>query len=262
MGAERKTQGIDWRPWAVVIVALLCGGAAYRLAAASLRHATQDRVLLPVPLAQVPKEQANWTGTDQPLSKEVLKVAGVDDYLNRRYVNRQTGEWANLYVAYCGRPRTMRGHKPTVCYPAHGWVHDGTTADQLTLPSGRKVPCLIHRFHHPPPQEGEVVVLNYYVCNGVVTNDEGAFDGLEWRLPNINGNPAYYVAQIQVSNKSEAAVRNLAAATVERILDFLPDSERPVKAAEKRCLEPFVRSTRRAYRQMVPDTVFRGAARI
>jgi hypothetical protein len=213
-------------------VVFIAGGAAYRLAVAQLRPYLDQRVVLPVPLSHFPIRHAGWTGKDQPLRPEVEKVAGADDYLSRLYSHDQTGEWASLYVPYCGKPRNMLGHRPTVCYPAHGWIHDWTRKDTLALPDGRSIPCLVHRFHQLAPLQGEIVVLNYYILNGVVTNDEDQFAGVGWRLPNIEGNPAYYVAQVQVSSTSEAAVRRLAADTAARILDFLPDARGRVRAAE------------------------------
>jgi EpsI family protein len=221
----------NWRPWAVVIAVLLAGGAAYRLGIRALQPALDSKIVLPIPLADFPTTIGDWTGEDRPFTPEVARVAGNDDYLHRVYTNAVTNEAASLYIAYSGRPRTMLGHRPTVCYRAQGWVHDETREDGLVFADGDTIPCLIHRFHKPDGDAGRVVVLNYYVLNGVPTNEESRFAGFGWRRPNVAGDPAFYVAQVQVSSGSEAAVRTLAAATAERILDFLPDRDGRVHEA-------------------------------
>jgi EpsI family protein len=218
--------------WAVAIAVLVAGGLVYRVVTHRVLGIVTKKIILPLALANFPDEIGGWTGRDMPLTPEVERIAGNDDYLNRLYRKPLTEQVANLYIAYSGRPRTMVGHMPQVCYVNAGWVLDETRRDELTLPPGRRIPCLVHRFHQAPPNAGEVVVLNYYVLNGVATNDESSFAGVGWRLPNFEGNPAWYVAQIQVSSRSEGSARELAQATAERILEFLPDQEGKVRAAE------------------------------
>ena len=215
------------RPYAVVIVALLLLGGGYDLAMSRIRPVMTRRIALPVPLSTFPMEIGLWTGEDRPLTPDVERIAGNDDYLSRVYTNGATGEWARIYVAYSARPRTMVGHRPQVCYVGGGWVHDETRADKVALTDGRVIPCLIHRFHK---EGGSTVVLNYYVLNGVPTNDEGRFAGVGWRRPNIAGDPAWYVAQVQVSGGS--AVRKLATITGPHVLRHLPDQEGNVAAAK------------------------------
>lgn len=222
---------IDWRPWAIVCVALLVCGAGYRIAMAKYRPLMAERILLPVPLSVFPKTIGDWVGQDKPLSREVEQIAGNDDYVNRLYADGLTGEWAYFYIAYSGRPRTMLGHKPEVCYVGAGWVHDSTEQSRVVLSNGTTLPCLVHHFHQPPPKSGAICVLNYYVLNGVPTNDEGQFAGLLDRLPNIEGNPARYVAQVEVSSVSEASVKKLAAATADEVLARLPDKDGELRAA-------------------------------
>lgn len=224
----------SWRLCIVVTVVLLLGGASYRLAMARLRPLMTARIELPVPLAEFPKDIGRWHGEEKPLSPEVERIAGNDDYLNRLYVNSATGERANLYVAYSARPRNMLGHRPRTCYVGAGWIYDGTDETEVALVDGGDLACLVHRFHLPPPESARVVVLNYYILNGVLTKDASSFTGVGWRLPNIAGNPAWYVAQVQISSSSEAAVRRLAAVTARRLFDFLPDKNGKVREAEMR----------------------------
>ena len=227
MGVRR----VDLRACAIGAIVLLAAGASYRFAMGYLRPLMTRRIELPVALSNLSSTLAGWAGEDCPLSPEVQRIAGNDDYVNRLYTNDATGEAANLYIAYSARPRTMVGHRPQVCYVGAGWIHDSSEPGQFELGDGRKVEWLIHRFHQPGAQGSDVAVLNYYVLNGVVTNQEEQFAGVGWRLPNIAGDPAWYVAQVQISSRSEATVRRLAALTAPSILDLLPDCEGRVRAA-------------------------------
>lgn len=214
---------MNYRPWLAACLILILCGAGYRVAMARFRPLMSERINLPVPLSAFPVSIGGWVGEERPLTPDIERVAGNDDYLSRLYRNLSTGEWANLYIAYSARPRTMVGHQPQVCYRNAGWIADGFSPSEVSAENGTVFPCLLHTFHLSGPAAVEIVVLNYYVLNGVTTNDETAFTGVGWRLPNINGNPAWYVAQVQISSSSEASVRRLAAATAPEILSRLPD---------------------------------------
>jgi hypothetical protein len=73
-------------------------------------------------------------------------------------------------------------------------------------------------------------VLNYYVLNGRITADEDDFSGVLGRRPNIAGDPARYVAQVQISSVLENSVRSAAKDITDLILDFFPDSDGNVRA--------------------------------
>jgi len=196
----------------------LAAGIGYRAAVSGLERLASVEVELEARLETFPLKIGDWEGEDLEISQTVLKVAGNDDYLLRRYRNVSTGEAANIYVAYSATPRRMLGHRPGVCYPGSGWVHDQTEETELVTLSGIEMPCLVHRFHRPIPQVGEVVVLNYYILNGVVTNNHDDFSGLKWRAPNLSITNPRYVTQVQISSLSEHAVLSAAKVFVDKIL--------------------------------------------
>ena len=103
-----------------VLAVLIAGGASYRMAVAKVRPLLSRRILLPVPLKEFPLEIAGWTGEDRPMSPEVERIAGNDDYVYRVYTHDVTKEKASFYIAYSGRPRTMVGHNPQACYGGQG----------------------------------------------------------------------------------------------------------------------------------------------
>ena len=218
--------------WVAALLLLIGSGIAYRAVAAKLHVITDSPISLLIPLSEFPKYIGPWEGEDIPLSLAIQRVAGNDDFVSRRYKNGVENAWANVYIGYTARPRTMKGHKPQVCYPAAGWILDHTEVIQITSLSGREIPCLLHQFSRPALDQGSVIVLNYYVVNGQITCDEAAFSGIAWRTPNIQGNPARYAAQIQVSSSLESYVRLAAQETIDLVLTHLPDKDGIVKAAE------------------------------
>jgi len=218
--------------WIIAAFLLLSAGVGYRVLAKKLRLVASTPVQLANPLSHFPLSVGSWQGKDVPLSLNIQYVAGNDDYVNRQYINREDNSRVNLYVAYTARPRTMTGHSPRVCYPAGGWFHDETRPSEVVSQRGRSIPCLIHRFHMMREDHEENVVLNFYVVNGQITTDENVFSGFMWRTPNIAGNPARYVAHVQISSVLESSVRKAAKDMTDLILDFFPDENGKFKEAQ------------------------------
>jgi len=216
----------------MAFILLILSGIGYRVLASRLKLAIENPINLPVSLSAFPSEIGNWTSKDVPIPGNIQRVAGTDDFLSRLYINRISKQWANVYMPYTARPRTMLGHRPQVCYPAGGWVHDITEHTKVVSKSGRDVPCLLHRFHKQAPNHDEKVVLNFYIVNGRITDDESVFTGVGWRTPNIAGNPAHYVAQVQISSVLENSARTAAEEMTDLMLDFFPDENGEVRAVE------------------------------
>ncbi|MHC4113880.1 MAG: exosortase-associated EpsI family protein [Planctomycetota bacterium] len=218
--------------WILTAVTLVLSGAIYRTYATSLKLITNKAVGLPVPLRNFPFKINAWLGQDVPIPESIQRVAQNDDFLNRTYVNEVSGQWANVYIAYSGSPRTMLGHQPLACYVAGGWIHDDVRSSSFVSVEGTLIPCLLHRFHKPMPSHDEIIVLNFYILNGRLIANEDGFSGFGWRAPNIAGDPARYVAQVQISAALENSVRAAAIDITDRVIDFFPDSNGNVKAAK------------------------------
>ena len=220
--------------WTLALLLLISSGFTYRVLASK---AANTSINLPVPLSEFPKVIDNWIGTDvaiPTITREYMERNFADDYISRRYDNSDTQSWVDVYVVYCStRPGGMLGHSPTVCYPGSGWIHDSTIGSSFDTSQGRKVNCLIHRFHKEQPVYSEVTVLNFYVVNGQLSTDQNGFKGLSGRRFNFFRNPARYVAQIQISSLTEDSIRVAAEDMTDLILDFLPDENGGVAAFEK-----------------------------
>ncbi len=225
----------DLRVWMLAILLLILSGVLYRGVTGRLQAAYQSPVKLPIPLSDFPKEIGNWVGMDIPIrstTKEYMEQNFADDFFSRRYINSQNNSWADVYVVYCStKPGGILGHRPQVCYPGAGWIWDSTDESSFVTTAGRKISCLVHRFHIPEPQYRETVVLNFYILNGQITTREDDFSGLLGRRPNIAGNPARYVVQVQISSVVENSIREIAKAIADKILVFFPDENGIVKTA-------------------------------
>jgi len=225
-----------WFVWVLAVLLLISAGVTYRVLASYLEHIIDTPTMLPVPLSVFPSQIGNWVGRELPIpsiTKEYMEKHFADDFFSRRYINAATGAWGDFYVVYSSsQPGGILGHRPRVCYPGFGWIHDGTEPSQFISKAGRRILCLIHRFHKAAPTHEQTVVLNFYILNGQITADENDFSGLLGRRPNIAGDPARYVAQVQISSVLESSVRSIAKDMTDLLLDYLPDKNGKVWAIE------------------------------
>jgi hypothetical protein len=235
LGREQLRRGEAWGSTPVWLAALLAvlllvaTGIAYRTAMARVQGEGVEPVRLPVPLKQFPMRIGDWAGEDVPLADSIaayMRQNFADDYVNRYYAEAARQLMASVYVVYCSsKPGGILGHRPGVCFVNAGWIHDVTEPSEIVSRAGRPISCLIHRFHKPAPAYQEIVVLSFYVLNGQITLSESGFSSIWDRRPNISGNLARYVAQVQVSSGLENSVRTAAAEMADTILTFLPDSK-------------------------------------
>lgn len=73
-------------------------------------------------LSQFPSTLGQWRGTDYPLEPDVIKMAAVNDYLNRQYQGSNAGPGVGLYVGYYQSQRQGEAlHSPLFCLPGTGW---------------------------------------------------------------------------------------------------------------------------------------------
>jgi hypothetical protein len=228
--------------WTLAVALSVLSGFVYRLLAEGHHLVVDTPISLPVKLKEFPLGLNGWTGQDvniPTVTLEYMRTHFVDDYFNRRYQHAETGRWADLYVVYCSsQPSRILGHKPTVCYPGSGWVWDKTTPSRIATRAGRTLDCLVHYFHKPAPAYEEIAVVNFYVVNGVISVSEGDFSGFWTRRLNIAGDPARYVAQVQVASAVETSAKMLACDTVDTVLHFLPNASESVGADAKSDLRP------------------------
>ena len=102
---------------AATIVLLLVGTSLF-LSNARKPEAPLERT----GLAEFPMRLDGWRAVvDPPLSADVLRVLGVDDYLSRAYYG-QRGEAVGLYLGFYESQRQGDTiHSPLNCIPGSGW---------------------------------------------------------------------------------------------------------------------------------------------
>jgi EpsI family protein len=101
----------------LITTGLLLSGFGY------VAHASKSETVAPrMPLETLPLQVGEWTGGPAaPFTPEVLKVLGVDDYVNRNYA-AGTQPFVNLYVGFYQSQRQGDTiHSPLNCLPGAGW---------------------------------------------------------------------------------------------------------------------------------------------
>ena len=104
-----------------------------------------ERIPLRQPLDRLPMQIGDWRGGEEPLEKRFIQAVGVDDYLNRVYMD-PLGHVVQIYIGYYQSQKTGDTfHSPKNCLPGGGWTP--VSAGRLTF----------------SPEPGEQVVANEYV---------------------------------------------------------------------------------------------------
>ena len=105
---------------------------------ALLRVGAQERVHLRGPLDSVPRTILGAVAYDQQIPEDERRVAGMDAWLMRTYVNPGDSTRAfTLYVGYYeSQTQGKAVHSPKNCLPGAGWEPVETGQLTVTLPSG------------------------------------------------------------------------------------------------------------------------------
>jgi len=150
------------RFWAMV---LALAGATVGLHA--LSHGTP--ALLSSPLNSFPLELGSWHGREVPIDRDILKVAAVDDYLNRVYQSPAGGA-VGVYVGYYKSQQTGDAiHSPKNCLPGSGWQPVTAGRLRISLPNGTLAPVNLYVIEKGLDRQ---VVLYWYQSHGRIIASE------------------------------------------------------------------------------------------
>lgn len=128
-----------------------------------------EPVAPPQPLRNFPITFGAWVGRDIPIDPDILRVAAVDDYLNRQY-RAPDGSAVGLYVGYYKSQQTGDAiHSPKNCLPGSGWQPVSSGRWDLTLPSGKREPVNLYIIEKGLERE---LVLYWYQSHGRVIASE------------------------------------------------------------------------------------------
>jgi len=180
-----------------------------------------------VPVARMsfdafPMTLQDWRATvDPPLSEDILKVLGVDDYLSRVYY-RADGAAVGLYMGFYGSQRQGDTiHSPLNCLPGAGWepVKEGRLTINNVDGAGRDV--TVNRY---VVQKGldRQLVLYWYQSHGRIVASEYTSKLLlindAIRINRTDGSMVRVIAPIPVSAQDEGAAAEKLAESFVRVL--------------------------------------------
>lgn len=150
------------RYW-VVIVLLLSATIGLRI----LSHG--EAVPARQSLSNFPLQFGAWLGRETPIEADVLKIAGVDDYLSRLYVSPGK-EPISVYIGYYQSQRTGHLiHSPKNCLPGSGWEPIRSGRITLTSSEGIQVPVNLYVIENGLQRQ---LVLYWYQTHGRVIASE------------------------------------------------------------------------------------------
>jgi hypothetical protein len=214
----------------VALAVLVFAGVGHRLLARRIDSLLSEYLQPKQPLAALPFQLASWTGRDIPLDEQTRRMAGDDDFLNREYVDAITGRSVSLCVGYIGRPRSRLGHRPDVCYPAHGYRQVSCQTVEIRIGQKEPVPALLYRYTSQILGNPSEIVLATYVINGHWVTDTALAGDYNTRGPALFARQVAFVARVQLSmrstgddNADTTAATALAYQLIEQIKVLLPE---------------------------------------
>lgn len=150
-----------------LIVSALIASAAIFLHAHSHSETFPPRV----PLQSFPQQLDAWTGTDDPIDKEILDVLGPGDFLLRTYASPQTTQSTiDLFIAYFPTQRAGDTiHSPKNCLPGAGWAPVQTS--RITLSVAGHAPFPANRYIIAKGDEREIVLYWYWAHDRGVASE-------------------------------------------------------------------------------------------
>ncbi len=134
---------------------------------------TQRSVPLRAPLGDaIPWQLDGYVGRDVTISDEVLKIAGVTNYLLRDYESQDDQGRAGSFSLYVGYyDRQVRGktiHSPKNCLPGTGWEVLASTAVTIAVRQG---PAAVNRYVLQKDNQ-RALVLYWYQGRGRLRANE------------------------------------------------------------------------------------------
>ena len=151
------------RSLVVTSALLLCGFALDR-------SSRTEPVAIRAPLSDLPMQLGGWRGARAAdLEPEVLKVLGVDDWINRVYfANAAPG--IGLYIGYYQTQRQGSAmHSPLNCLPGSGW--QPVTNRRANITVAGNAPIEVNRYVVQKSGES-MLVLYWYQSHGRVIASE------------------------------------------------------------------------------------------
>jgi EpsI family protein len=123
------------------------------------------------PLASLPDQIGDWTGSNVPIPEDALEVLGPGDFLLRIYRNPAlTQPYVDLFVAYFPSQRAGDTiHSPKHCLPGAGWLP--VESSRVTLTLAKHAPFAANRYVIAKGEERHLVLYWYLAHDRVVASE-------------------------------------------------------------------------------------------
>jgi EpsI family protein len=149
---------------AVILAVLILGAGLY-----GTRLSGHEVSVPRTSLTELPLHIGDWRARgEEPVEDEVLQVLGVDEYVNRTYVNG-AGQPLSLYIGYYASQRQGDTiHSPQNCLPGSGWQPVESSRISLATADGR---FPVNRYVIEKSLNRQVVYYWYQGRGRIVAND-------------------------------------------------------------------------------------------
>jgi EpsI family protein len=134
-------------------------------------HYHHEIVPAHLPLESVPFHLGGWSGTDEPISNEIVQTLGDGDFLARTYRSDSVpSSVVQLFMAYFPTQRTGDTiHSPLNCLPGSGWFPLDARRITLSVPGHRPFP--VNRYYVAKGSDRALVFYWYWAHNRGVASE-------------------------------------------------------------------------------------------
>lgn len=204
-------------------------GVLFLLSAAVIAKASRIEEVPPrLPFSQFPMQVASWRGQNtEPLSEEILKVLGTDDYLSRFY--RAQGGAVGLFIGYYKSQRQGDAmHSPLNCLPGAGWqpVEKSYVPIQVTDANGQPSEITVNRYVIEKGLEQQVVLYWYQSHGRVIANEYRSKIFMVYDAARLNRSDAALVRVTSLKLGSESTFQDADARALEFVKALFPSLEK------------------------------------
>jgi EpsI family protein len=181
------------------------------------------------PFSRFPFQIGSWRGADnEPLSAEVLKVLGADDYLSRYYYAERAV--VGFFVGYYESQRQGDSmHSPLNCLPGAGWqpLDKSYLPIQVASASGVQSEITVNRYVIEKGLDQQVVLYWYQSHGRVIANEYRSKIFMVYDAARLNRSDASLVRVTSPKLGSDAGgLQQAEARAIEFVKQVFPMMER------------------------------------
>ncbi len=189
----------------------------------SIAFARRPDLNLPVAdVNRIPKQAGAWRMLRQNDLTGIMEQLKADSYVDREYVNSNTGQRVELLVVYRRYGRREFAHRPELCFPAAGYSIQKNGPMPLHW-AGRDVPAV----YITANRQGEQNNLAYFFASGKRTESDfirqQIWMAFERLIPNKNG-----WTFIRLQSPTVTTSQDAVAAQQDFMRAIAPDLERVI----------------------------------